>query len=169
MHNFVDDLVGIGSDVEISTSDKKGILLAVVNAFRDSDLLLDQLVVDCLWISGRPVGIEQSKPISEKSMTAEIAIMNKMAIALAADSAATISGGLKEEKIFDSADKLFELSNRNPIGVMIYSGPSFMQVPLPALIRQFRGQCCAVKKVEDRHGRSPISTETPHALPGNYQ
>jgi len=47
-------------------------------------------------------------------MTAEIAILNKSAVALAADSAVTIAVGSKEEKIFDTADKLFELSDRDP-------------------------------------------------------
>jgi hypothetical protein len=81
-------------------------------------------------------------------MTAEIAILNKQAVALAADSAVTISASLKEEKIFDSADKLFELSNHNPIGIMLYNGMSFMEAPLPSLIRQFRNNCCAAKNVE---------------------
>lgn len=82
-------------------------------------------------------------------MTAEIAILNKTAVALAADSAVTISAGRKEEKIFDSADKLFELSNHNPIGIMIYNGMSFMEAPLPSLIRQFRTICPRVHNVED--------------------
>ena len=71
-------------------------------------------------------------------MTAEIAILNKYAVALAADSAVTISAGSKEEKIFDSGDKLFELSNANPIGIMIYNGMDFVDVPLPVLIKKFR-------------------------------
>jgi hypothetical protein len=82
-------------------------------------------------------------------MTAEIAILNKMAVALAADSAVTISTGSEQEKIFDSADKLFELSDCNPIGIMLYNGMSFMEIPLPSLIRQFRNKCCEVSKVED--------------------
>ncbi|ARN81314.1 hypothetical protein [Methylocystis bryophila] len=82
-------------------------------------------------------------------MTAEIAILNKTAVALAADSAVTISAGSREEKIFDSADKLFELSNHNPIGVMLYNGMSFMQIPLPELVRAFREKCCAVNKIEE--------------------
>jgi hypothetical protein len=82
-------------------------------------------------------------------MTAEIAILNKTAVALASDSAVTISAGMKEEKIFDTADKLFELSNHNPIGIMIYNGMSFMEAPLPSLIRQFRNTCPKVSKVEE--------------------
>jgi hypothetical protein len=82
-------------------------------------------------------------------MTAEIAILNKSAVALAADSAVTISAGSKEQKIFDSADKLFELSPKNPIGVMIYNGMGFMEVPLPSLIRSFRAKCTNFKTVKD--------------------
>jgi hypothetical protein len=82
-------------------------------------------------------------------MTAEIAILNKTAVALAADSAVTISAGSKEEKIFDSADKLFELSDQNPIGIMIYNGMSFMEAPLPSLIREFRTTCAGVDKIEE--------------------
>jgi hypothetical protein len=73
-------------------------------------------------------------------MTAEIAIINKSAVALAADSAVTISAGLKEEKIFDSADKLFELCDHNPIGIMIYNGMSFAQTPIQSLIKLFRSE-----------------------------
>jgi hypothetical protein len=82
-------------------------------------------------------------------MTAEIAILNKTAVALAADSAVTISAGSKEDKIFDTADKLFELSNHNAIGIMIYNNMSFMEAPLPSLIRAFRAQCDEANCVED--------------------
>ena len=81
-------------------------------------------------------------------MTAEIAILNKSAVALAADSAVTISAGTKEEKIFFSADKLFELSHNNPIGIMIYNGMQFMQAPLQMLINEYRQQCRTVDNVE---------------------
>ncbi len=81
-------------------------------------------------------------------MTAEIAILNKSAVALAADSAVTLSAGKKEEKIFDSADKLFELSHHNPIGIMIYNGMSFAETPLQSLIKQFRDECDAHETVD---------------------
>ncbi len=51
-------------------------------------------------------------------MTAEIAIMNKQAIALASDSAVTMSQELGE-KIKTSANKLFALSKYHPVGVMV--------------------------------------------------
>ena len=74
-------------------------------------------------------------------MTAEIAVLNKSAVALAADSAVTISAGNKEEKTFDSADKLFELCRHNAIAVMIYNGLSFAEAPLHALVKKFRAEC----------------------------
>lgn len=81
-------------------------------------------------------------------MTAEIAILNKSAIALAADSAVTISAGSSQEKIYDSADKLFELSNKDAIGVMVNGGMNFMQVPLAVLVKKYRTACSGFEKVE---------------------
>lgn len=74
-------------------------------------------------------------------MTAEIAILNKLAIALATDSAVTISSGDEEQKTYDSADKLFDLSYHNPLGIMIFNGLQFMQAPLPMIITEYRGKC----------------------------
>lgn len=82
-------------------------------------------------------------------MTAEIAVLNKSAVALASDSAVTISAGPKEEKIYFTADKLFELSRRNPIGIMIYNGMQFMQAPLHMLIDNYRQNCQSFDHVQD--------------------
>ena len=71
-------------------------------------------------------------------MTAEIAILNKTAVALAADSAVTISAGSDQQKIYDSEDKLFELTYNNAIGVMINNTMDFMEAPLPVLIKRYR-------------------------------
>jgi len=57
---------------------------------------------------------------------------------LATDSAVTISAGSTEQKIYDSADKLFDLSLDHPLGVMIYNGMQFLQTPLPMLISDYR-------------------------------
>jgi hypothetical protein len=73
-------------------------------------------------------------------VTAEIAILNKTAVALATDSAVTISAGSEDQKIYDSADKLFDLCGPTPIGVMIYNGMQFMQAPLPMLLMDYRNQ-----------------------------
>jgi hypothetical protein len=71
-------------------------------------------------------------------VTAEVAILNKLGVALAADSAVTIGQGGTSKKVFNTADKLFELSCKQPIGCMIFSGGQFMEAPLPVLIKEFR-------------------------------
>ena len=70
-------------------------------------------------------------------MTAEIAVMNKQAIALAADSAVTF-GREKEQKIFTSASKIFTLSKYEPVGVMIYGDANLMGVPWETIIKVYR-------------------------------
>jgi hypothetical protein len=70
-------------------------------------------------------------------MTAEIAIMNKEAIAIAADSALTLTEE-KGEKIFTSANKIFSLSKFQPVGIMIYGNASFMGVPWETIIKSYR-------------------------------
>lgn len=70
-------------------------------------------------------------------MTAEIALMNKEAIALAADSAVTMTGKTGQ-KIFTSANKLFALSKYHPIGIMIYGNAIFMDIPWETIIKIYR-------------------------------
>jgi hypothetical protein len=82
-------------------------------------------------------------------VTAEIAILNKTAVALAADSAVTISIGTDQQKVYDSEDKLFELSRHDPIGVMINSNMHFMDAPLPVLIKRYRSACPSFKNVPE--------------------
>jgi hypothetical protein len=70
-------------------------------------------------------------------MTAEIAILNRSAVTLATDSAITLEVG-GAEKIYNTADKLFELSFDAPIGVMIYNSMQFMEIPIDVLIKEYR-------------------------------
>ena len=72
-------------------------------------------------------------------MTAEIAILNKEAVALAADSAVTMEGQAGE-KIFASANKLFTLSKYHPIGVMIYGNALFMNIPCETIVKTYRNK-----------------------------
>jgi hypothetical protein len=72
-------------------------------------------------------------------MTAEIAIMNKEAIALAADSAVTMSQE-RGQKIFPSANKLFTLSKYYPVGIMVYGNAVFMGVPWETIIKIYRNK-----------------------------
>ncbi len=67
--------------------------------------------------------------------------MNKHGVALAADSAVTISVSSEHRaKIFNSVDKLFKLSNHHPVAIMIYGSASFMRIPWETIIKQFRKQ-----------------------------
>lgn len=70
-------------------------------------------------------------------MTAEIAIFNKKAVALAADSAVTIrrpSGA----KVYNSANKLFGLYPHSAIGIMMYGDIGLNDVPWETLIKVYR-------------------------------
>lgn len=58
-------------------------------------------------------------------MASELAVLNKLGVALAADSAVTIGGG-PALKIYDTVNKLFALSKRAPVGVMVYGNADFM-------------------------------------------
>ena len=70
-------------------------------------------------------------------MTAEIAILNKSAVALAADSAVTIQVA-RGQKIYNTVNKLFMLSKYEPIGAMVYGGAEFMATPWEAIIKEHR-------------------------------
>lgn len=70
-------------------------------------------------------------------MSAGICIMNKWAVALAADSAVTIGN---HQAIHNSANKLFSLSKVAPVGVVIYSNAELMNVPVEIMIKQYKRQ-----------------------------
>jgi hypothetical protein len=72
-------------------------------------------------------------------MTAEIAILNRNAVAMAADSAVTLqlSGG---QKIYNTVNKLFTLSKFRPVGVMVYGSADFMQIPWETIIKMYRAE-----------------------------
>lgn len=70
-------------------------------------------------------------------MTAEIAILNSKAVALAADSAVTINYA---EKVYHSVDKLFELSHHHPVGIMFYGRDNFLGIPWETIIKMYREQ-----------------------------
>jgi hypothetical protein len=70
-------------------------------------------------------------------MTAEIGILNMSGVALAADSAVTI-GSKRNQKVYNSANKLFALSKYHPVGIMIYGAAHFNGVPWEIIIKEFR-------------------------------
>ncbi len=72
-------------------------------------------------------------------MTAEIVIMNKEAVAIAADSAVSLVTGPAEnlQKIFTSANKIFRLPDNHTAGFMIYNNAAFLGIPWEPLITRF--------------------------------
>ena len=70
-------------------------------------------------------------------MTAVLGILNKQAVAIAADSAVTI-GDPNNHKIFNRANKIFTLSKFHPVGVMIYNSANFMGTPWETIIKIYR-------------------------------
>ena len=70
-------------------------------------------------------------------MTAEVVIMNREGIALAADSAVSTNYEAGN-KIFTSANKLFVLSKYDPIAIMIYGRADFVAVPWEIIIKLYR-------------------------------
>lgn len=74
-------------------------------------------------------------------MTSEICIMNKHAAVLAADSAVTTTewdGERQRTRYFKGANKIFQISNSAPIGLMIYGGSELHGVPWEILVKNYR-------------------------------
>jgi hypothetical protein len=80
-------------------------------------------------------------------MTAVVGILNKQAVAIAADSAVTISG-VNSRKIFNHANKMFRLSVPGPVGVMLYNAADFMGTSWDIIFKLFR----------DEYGRKELPT-----------
>ena len=72
-------------------------------------------------------------------MTAEVAILNREAVAIAADSAVTVDGP-EGRKIYNTANKLFALSTTEPIAVMVYGAGTFGSVPWETVVKKYRHQ-----------------------------
>jgi hypothetical protein len=76
-------------------------------------------------------------------MTAEIAVLNKFGVALAADSAITVEhfheGELKT-KVYNTANKLFSLSKYDPVGIMFYNTVTLGGVPWETIIKAYRSE-----------------------------
>lgn len=74
-------------------------------------------------------------------MTAEICVANRSAIVLAADSAATVTqwhDGSAKERYYKGANKIFQFSGAEPVGVMIYDSAALHSVPWETIIKECR-------------------------------
>jgi ATP-dependent protease HslVU (ClpYQ) peptidase subunit len=76
-------------------------------------------------------------PPGDARMTAEVAIINRQGIALAADSAVTIG----RDRVWKHANKLFSAGPRNDIGVMIYNTGDFIGIPWEIVVKEHRIHC----------------------------
>lgn len=70
-------------------------------------------------------------------MTAEVVVMNRLAVAVAADSAVTVRTQ-QGQKIYQSGNKLFSLSKHAPVGIMVYGSATFMELPWEVIIKAYR-------------------------------
>lgn len=68
-------------------------------------------------------------------MTSIVGVLNKSAVAIAADSAVTLGD---THKVINSGNKIFTLSKYNPIAIMTYSAASFMETPWEVIIKLYR-------------------------------
>lgn len=69
-------------------------------------------------------------------MTSEVAVMNRLGVALASDSAASVR--VRSHTKLYHADKLFMLSKCHPVGVMVNNSPSLVGVPWESILKAFR-------------------------------
>jgi len=67
-------------------------------------------------------------------MTCEIAVMNLWGLALATDSAVTLGDNAK---IYNSAEKLFQLGNGAPMGIMTFGEATYAGVPWEVIIADY--------------------------------
>ena len=70
-------------------------------------------------------------------MTAVVGLLNKRGIAIAADSAVTITRDRKV-KIENSANKMLRMSDVNPISIMIVGSATFHYTPWDIIVRRYR-------------------------------
>lgn len=72
-------------------------------------------------------------------MTAVIGILNKNAVAIAADSAVTVTGS-NGRKIYNTANKIFMLSKYHPVSIVVYNSANFLSTPWEIIIKIYRSE-----------------------------
>jgi hypothetical protein len=70
-------------------------------------------------------------------MTAIVGVLNSQGIAIAADSAVTVTGN-NGKKVYNRSNKIFTLSKFHPVGIAIYNNADFMGIPLETMIKMYR-------------------------------
>jgi len=67
--------------------------------------------------------------------------LNRAAVALAADSATTVTyweGGQRRVRFFKGANKIFNISDQHPVGMMIYDAGSLEGMPWEVISKAYR-------------------------------
>jgi len=108
-------------------------------------------------------------------VTCEIAVMNRHAVALAADSAVTVmqwSEGKPQPRYFKGANKIFQLSHDHPVGMMIYDSATLHEVPWELIVKDFR-KSLGDKSFNEMAGYAEelfrFIKEHAHLYPAEYQ
>jgi hypothetical protein len=76
-------------------------------------------------------------------MTSEVCLMNRLAIVLAADSASTVTQWTEKssgERYFKGSNKIFQLSDHHPVGLMIFDSSNILRVPWEIVVKAFRNE-----------------------------
>ena len=73
-------------------------------------------------------------------MTAIVGVLNKHAVAIAADSAVTLGGG---KKVLNTASKLFALPSGHNVAIAVYGNAEFLGTPWEVIIKEY---CKQLKK-----------------------
>lgn len=72
-------------------------------------------------------------------MTCEVAVANRLGIALAADSAVTFTAGNSDKATYASgANKIFQLASAEPVAVMVYSNADLSRIPWEIILKRYR-------------------------------
>lgn len=75
-------------------------------------------------------------------MTTIVGVLNKRAVAIAADSAVTVGD---THKVMNTGNKVFTLSKHAPVGIAIYGDASLMETPWEVIIKCYRRELKTTK------------------------
>jgi hypothetical protein len=101
-------------------------------------------------------------------MTCEVAVLNRMAVALAADSAVTftsVANGERKVSYATGANKIFQLSSVAPVGVMLFNNAALQDIPWELIVKSFRSVLAAGTKA----ALADYATELFSFIQGNQQ
>lgn len=115
-------------------------------------------------------------------MTCEIAVANRLGIALAADSAVTFSSIDGQQTYASGANKIFQLAATQPIAAMIYNNAGLESIPWELLLKEYRRHLCngglrdahaykneLISFLNENIGLLPLDLRLHGAMPTYYQ